>query len=609
MDKNTLFKLSAKSIAAAAMSAAILGGAIDANAVKAYPRPITYTQPDGSVVTVKTVGDEFNHASYTVDGYMLIATESGTLTYAQLDADGNPVASDIVARDLAFRTASDRAFLASLNSDKIETARQRNAKRTARSQATATRALGDTPKYIFSGTPFPCTGSPRACVILVSYADNDFSMENPQEFYDNMLNGENFTEYKAVGSAREYMRYNSNGLFTPHFDVLGPVKLKSPMSFYGGNDSRGNDKNPQYMAIEACEALDDTVDFSVYDHDGDGMIDNVFVIYAGYGEADSQGRPSTVWPHSMDISDLKLGEKFIFDGVELNRYGCTMEVSGIYRRPDGIGTFVHEFSHVLGLPDLYNTISSYDDTTPGEWNILDSGPYNAEGVAPPNYSAHERYALNWIEPIVLDKDGTYTMEALDKSNTAYIIRTDKPDEFFLLENRQKNNYDASLPNHGMLVWHVDFLQKIWDNNTVNNTKSHHYVDLVCADNRKGSSSYSGDSYPGKSGNTAFGATTSPALKTWTNKVPIGVEITDIKETALGEISFNVITANGSGVETVGIDGIVLNGRTLSASSSARVYNAAGALCGTLDAQRTLTLDAPGLYIIATGDHTAKVMVK
>lgn len=602
---------STKHLASALMAFSLLSYCADASAVKANPRPMSYTQPDGTTITVVKHGDEFHHATYTEDGFMLIPNEAGALTYAVLDAQGIPTASNMVAKDITLRTSAEIAFIQGIDRQLIQEAdntmaSQRLAKKYP---AVQHRAIGDTPTYLFSGNPFPCTGSPRACVILVSYSDLDFSMKDPADYFDRMLNGETFTEYGALNSAREYFKFNSNNLFQPHFDVLGPVKLKSPMSFYGGNDSQGYDKNPHYMAIEACEALDETVDFSVYDHNKDGYIDNIFIFYAGYGEADTQNRPNTVWPHSMDIADLKMGEKFIFDGVELNRYACSMEIDGSYRRPDGIGTFVHEFSHVLGLPDLYNTQNGSDTTTPGQWSVLDSGPYNAEGVCPPNYSAHERYALNWMEPIVITKEGEYTIEPISLSNQAYLIPTAKTTEFFLLENRQLNDFDKSLPGHGMLAWHVDFVQQKWDQNVVNNTRTHHYVDLVCADNRKGSSSYAGDSFPGTSHKTEFSSTSTPALKGWTS-TPIGIDITDITETPDGLIKFKASGPNlSSSVAGIATQGWSINGRTITSDTEAKAYNLAGTLCGTASAGRPLTLDLPGMYIISTAKGNAKVLVK
>ena len=171
------------------------------------------------------------------------------------------------------------------------------------------------------------------------------------------------------------------------------------MSYYGENDYRGDDSNPQKMAIEACQQLDATVDFSEYDRDNDGYIDNVYIFYAGRGEA-SGGSSSTVWPHSWEVSAVE-SQTYYFDNVILNRYACGNEWEG--DKPDGVGTFIHEFSHVLGLPDLYST--SYSSAfTPGSWSAMDYGPYNNNGCTPPLYSVFEicsrldnSYRIGWTK--------------------------------------------------------------------------------------------------------------------------------------------------------------------------------------------------------------------
>ena len=140
------------------------------------------------------------------------------------------------------------------------------------------------------------------------------------------------------------------------------------------------------MVIEACRQLNPEIDFSQYDLDNDQYIDNVFIFYAGQGEA-SGGSSDCVWPHSWEVEIAEMGSQHIFDNVHLNRYACSNEwelsALGYGYRPVGIGTFIHEFSHVMGLPDLDSTQYVEDTFTPGAWSVMDYGPYNNYGCTPP----------------------------------------------------------------------------------------------------------------------------------------------------------------------------------------------------------------------------------
>ncbi|MCM1377404.1 MAG: M6 family metalloprotease domain-containing protein [Clostridium sp.] len=579
--------------------AAIMGAtALTSGAVKATPRPITVAQPDGSELTIRVMGDERFHAAYTLDGDLIMRNAEGYFCYATIGADGYPEASTMRVNPLVkpLFGAADRE-----NIDKA-LARKR-------------QAIGDKPKYIFSGNPFPTTGEPHALVILVEYSDKSFSMKNPQEFFNNELNGENFTEYGATGSARDYFIRNSNGLFKPTFDVYGPVKLKNSMSYYGKNDYwTEEDMHPEEMVEEALTALDPTVDFSQYDHDGDGYIDNIYIFYAGYGEADSY-KADTIWPHSADLIDFDLPELPQVDGVYANRYGMSNEVDYSYRRPDGIGTFVHEFSHVMGLPDLYHTEDSSNLYTPGDWSVLDSGPYNDQGRTPPNYSIHERYAMNWMEPQVLKYTGDYTLQPIDVSNAGYIIPTEKADEFYLLECRHLEGNDKFIPNAGMLVWHIDFDQDIWDQNKVNNNKNHQYVDLIEADNKTNtqkSDNSKGDSFPGTSNVTSFSFSTKPALKSWAGK-DLGVALSNIKLNEDGTVSFHLEGETPStGVEAISGESNVYSYQGViycNCETPANVYDLTGCRIGDVSAQSPLQTPAAGLYIVTLPTGSVKIMTR
>jgi len=497
--------------------------AFTAMAVPAKPGLLTVTQADGSALQVRLMGDEHSHFYLSEDGYLL-ANDNDIYYYADVDDAGAIVRSNIRAVDARLRDGVARNYLQKVDMNRVYTAMSR---RDAGRRRSPMRAPG-----LFSGAHFPAMGEQKAIVILVEYTDVKMSLDDARDYFDRMLNERGFSDYGGTGSAVDFFEESSMGRFRPQFDVYGPVTLANEMAYYGGNNWSGDDLRPEQMIIEACQKLDDTVDFSEYDRDGDGFIDNVFVFYAGRGEA-SGGSSNTIWPHSWNITSAT-SVPYFFDGVQLDRYGCSNEWEG--SRPDGVGTFVHEFSHVMGLPDLYAT--SYTSAfTPGSWSALDYGPYNNDGCTPPLYSAFERYALGWIDPLPIDGPVNATLNPIG-TNQAGIIRTAKDNEYFLIENRQQTGWDTYIPGHGMLIWHIDYNSSVWDSNRVNNTASHQYVDIEEADGTQSEYSRDGDAFPGTKGKTSFTDDTAPSMKTWSGQ-RLGLPITDIAESADGIITFKV----------------------------------------------------------------------
>lgn len=543
------------------LAAGIALGAASAFAVPAKPTPVKFTQPDGTEIMVQLRGDERHHWYQTEDGYLL-ANIDNTFYYAGVDASGNIVNSSLEAHPAGMRSETERAYLKNVDMSRVtaalkeqrmrsprlrsENAIHRKAAQKARASQKA-EAASATPadvsnyygKGLFPGTHFPNKGEQKGLVILVEYQDVKFTDpaanygNDVNSYFNEMLNGETFTKFGATGSVRQWFLDNSAGQFQPQFDVYGPVTLPNNMAYYGGNDiTTGEDINPQMMAVHACQILDDTVDFSQYDRDSDGYIDNAYIIFAGRGEA-SGGSADTVWPHSWNVSAGSYSE-YIFDGVILDRYGCSNEWEG--NKPDGIGTFMHEFSHVMGLPDIYPT--EYTDAfTPGDYCVMDYGNYNNDGCTPPNYGIFERNALGWMKPAQLtgDEFKSYTINPISEMD-GYVIATNRADEFFLVENRQMTGWDRFIPGHGMLLWHIDYASNIWTINAVNNNADHQYVDIMEADGIRTKDSRAGDTFPGTRNVTAVTHRTSPALRTWAG-VNIKVPMKNIAETD-GIITFD-----------------------------------------------------------------------
>ena len=333
------------------------------------------------------------------------------------------------------------------------------------------RRVGTIDKSVFQGTK-------KAIVILAQYTDKKFTADNSLDLYKKAINGINYKDGDFRGSVRDYFRAQSNGQFDIDFDVVGVCPLKYPYSHYGKNV--GDDEPNTYeMIVEACQwAHNNGTDFSKYDWNGDGKVDQVYVIYAGLGEADG-GTTNTVWPHMFYLSAYEgteyYGKGLTLDGVTIDTYACGPELQGDGRN-NGVGTFCHEFSHCMGFPDLYDYNSSWFGM--GYFDLMDSGSYNGEGYLPAGYSAAEKSDCGWIEL----KDMTNITETVNvtdmapqtQNGDAYIIKNKgNENEYFVVEYRAKDGWDAEIPGEGIMITHIDFDQDIWDYNTAN-TKGQYY---------------------------------------------------------------------------------------------------------------------------------------
>lgn len=509
--------------------------ALMAGAVPAKRGIQTVTQPDGTTIEIRAVGDEHMHFLTTADGYLLKKDANGYWNYGRIDVNGRLVSTGIVARGPENRSQTDLTSLQNIktvNATELMATRRKNApSRAGMFRSNAQNGMGR-----FT-SDFPREGDVKALVILVEYSDVKFKLSDPKSYFSNLLNQKGFSEYGGTGSATDYFLEMSMGKFRPQFDLYGPVTLPQKRSYYGGNDSQDNDMYPEMMLVHAAQILDPDVDFSQYDMDNDGYVDNVYIFYAGLGEASASWDEDAVWPHSWALSSANKSVKV--DGKIIDSYACSNEWEG--NRPDGVGTFVHEFSHVMGLPDLYTTDYSDAETlTPGAWSVMDYGPYNNDGRTPPAYSVYERNAMGWIDLKELSEPENVSLGYIAETNEGCIIQTGIDNEFFLLENRQQEGWDTYVPGHGMLIWHIDYNQYVFDSNEVNNSVSHQYVDIVEANNRADNevaSVMAGYPWPGTSNKTEFTSKTTPALKTWSGK-SIDVPLTSIAEKN-GIISFDV----------------------------------------------------------------------
>lgn len=325
--------------------------------------------------------------------------------------------------------------------------------------------------------------APRGAIILVSYKDKAFQESN--EEMTQWAMGETYTYNGATGSIHQYFYDQSWGQYDMEIDVYGPVTVSQNAAYYGENNWNGDDKHPDQLVKEACQlAHEQGADFSKYDSDGDGKVDWVVILYAGKGEADG-GATNTIWPHQYELSYT--GMSFKLDGKTIDHYCCLNELDGQTNERCGIGTFCHEFSHIMGLPDFYVTVNGPTHRTMVNWDIMDYGPYNNNGNTPPNYSAYERWFMGWMKPRQLTAPANVTLRVLHDYKDAILLcegehnldgLNPNPATFYLLEARNKEGWDFYLPGAGMMITKIQYSKSKWMDNTVNNNSTNMGVDLI-----------------------------------------------------------------------------------------------------------------------------------
>lgn len=587
-------------------------------AVPAKRTPRIVTQPDGTQLSIILTGDENFHYYQTLDGVALAQRSDGGYCYAILDGEVL-TAGTILAHNKNDRNDTEIQYI-STNAAQPDLlaniASQRITKRNALRISRAASRLKKTPSKV--GQTAGVTGERKGLVILVNFKNKSFRSNNTREAFDNLFNQTGYSSNGNFGSVHDYFYDQSYGKFNLAFDVIGPVTVSQNMSYYGGNTINGDDSNPAEMVYEACMLADAEVNFADYDWDDDGEVDQVYLIYAGYSEA-SGADDDCIWPHEWNLNSANI--RLTLDGVKVNTYGCSSELYGTSgTKMDGIGTPCHEFSHCLGLPDLYDTSGSSDSNYGmDEWSLMDYGCYGGDGFCPVGYTSYERMVSGWLTPTVLNEATTITeMKAITDAEEAYIIYNDKyNDEYYLLENRQLSNWDKYAPNSGMLVIHVDYDATVWAQNAVNNTKNRQRCTVIAADNSYyginayGASDSYGDTYPGTSKNTELTNTSKPAAKLYRfNYDPeypndeskckklMSKPITEITEDVkTGDISFKFMGGSDtpSSIKSV---------TALSPKEIVNVFSTDGRLLRTTTYDNWHSNLPAGVYVLRTSDGTA-----
>ena len=473
------------------------------HAVPADPKPFIVTQPDGTTLTMVAVGDEFQHGFTTLDGLTVEKGSDGYVYYRTANGLSQVKAHDVAGRNTA-ETAFINANLEQLNFGAQITAKTRQLRASARNKASKV-----------GSTQVPTTGSPRVPIILVEYADK--AMANSKTKFEDHYKTGNKSVFK-------YFSDQSNEQYTPQFDVYGIYTLDNNREYYGGNvyDSNGNrnDQGLGRMVEQAITKAGDEIDWSKYDNDGDGEADVCIVVYAGVGEAQASSTvPESIWPCQWSLNaaqyygygDIGAMQR---NGVTINRFAVFNELNGSNDNGttlDGIGTFCHEFSHCLGLPDFYDTAYG-GHYGMGYWSLMCSGCYNGvqiSGDTPVGYSAYEKNFMGWLNYIEAQENNQYTLPVSNSGNDMAVrIKALNNNEYFILENRRKQGWDQCIRGEGVLITHFTYMADRWSGNTPNN-EDVQLATIIPADGTLSSYNESTDPY-GKN-NHEFTATSNPAM--------------------------------------------------------------------------------------------------
>ena len=592
----------------------LLFAAMTAGAVKMKPGINIIKQTDGTTITVRAYGDEDLSYFLASDGTLLY--QEGTNFYiAGVKADGTLYSTGVLAHEPSMRTIKEISAIKAQNAKAFYNSMETQAK------ANKVRREPMTP----DNSLLPSLGKHKIPVILVEFSDVEFSVENPKATFDKYLNGKELFNKETdpemgqnYASVAKYFKDMSFGKFEPEFEVYGPVNLGKPLATYGAGYS--SEENMGLLLTDACTAVDDEVDFTQYDSNDDGNIDLIYIIYAGFSQSIAGNSTDCIHPKSGYLSLAKS-----FDGMDVKRYGVNNELNGTPADQangpiiNGIGLFCHEFSHCMGLPDLYPKSGSIAEACINQnmdyWSLMDAGEYTANGYRPTAYTAWERERLGWMEIGTLTGPSNVELKSLDEGGAAFRIYNDKDEtghEYYIVENVQNNGWNKNLFGNGLMVTHVDYLSSQFSLGgcKVNNTGGHPRMHVMAADGmfvpeyflgstiedsyitflkehnadlvaKYGGQVFSiedykaeaaGDLFPGTSNATSLTDDSQP-MKAWTyNGETMGKPITDItNDTEKGIVSFKFM---GGGEPVDGINEVTVNKTT-----DSRVYSISGTYMG------------------------------
>ncbi len=498
-------------------------------AVPATPRPVVRTMADGTEQEVLLWGDE--NGSY-------LTTLAGERIAGSFVGDGSATVLQKARQEIWLKENGGAS--AGLEDTNLRFENTTLGIENANSGNENTDGAGSVqcaPQNTMRSYYVPRTGKVRIPVVLVNFTDLQFTLENAREQFDALYNTNGGSNPNATGSVSGYYAASSDSALNLVFDVYGPYDLSHDMAYYGGNTKTSHAQRGSQLVQEAASLASNAgVDFSQYDANGDGYIDNLSIVVAGYNEAEG-GPADAIWPYYSELTSSTT-----YSGKRLRGYLMISEYrSSGGKIQAGIGTYCHEFGHALGLPDLYDTEQSSRYTV-GSWDVMCAGCYNNNGSTPPTYTAFERFVMGWLVPEQLTQRSNYVLDPIESANKAYLIAdtthnmdvmTPDPSEYFLIENRQQVGWDAgrsALVSTGLLVSHITFSSSTWNWNTFNNGSILGYA-IVSANNQSPTSSTAADVFPGSGHITLW----QPTLNS--GSVLAEQTISNIVQLADGAVSF------------------------------------------------------------------------
>ena len=537
---------------------------IPAMAVKSYPSRVLVRQSDGSTLTVKIHGDEFFSYTTTIDGYIIAQKSDGFYYYADYRS--------------GVRHISDLRVTVGANETKSNNIALNSYTKAISISPDVEKALRDkSMKHFFDGANIVSTAysslsssarlsSHNALILLVQFSDVKFNVSNPKEHFDQMINGANYTENGATGSAKQYFNDNLGSTFNTSFDISDVITLSHDMAYYGANGDEEKDTRIINFIEESCEKADQKgINFAKYDNDGDGYVDNVFIYFAGYNEAEGGG-DNSIWPHKWTIQN----EKFTLDNVIISSYACASELRlGTGESPSGIGVFCHEFGHILGLVDAYDTNYSVEGSSEGLWgtlSLMDRGCYNNNGCTPPYLTAYEKemifdkYHSSSLPYSITDisSGNEYSIKSSNNYSEYLRFQTSVSGEYFLMEVRtpKAGNWDEFIGGEngeecgGLLIYHIDKSENNagmlkadvrWSNNCINAYSEHQCADVVEASNN--AANVSDVFFPGTYNVNNLNINSTPSFIEWSGK-SLGISLENIIYSN-GQVTFDVVSDSAS----------------------------------------------------------------
>lgn len=498
---------------------------------------LSVTQPDGTCLNMVKGGDEWLSYYLTDDGHVVAGNGALGFCYATAWSESGWTVSDVAAHDSDNRDIAEQQWLAANGMTELEA--QTAGAKSRKSLATRKIGVSDNPK---GDLVYP--------IVLVEFSDLEFSVTNAVDTFNAQFNKEGFAGGSARGSVRDYFMAQSKNIYRPTFNIVGKIKLPKTKAYYGAHSGSSNDSHTFELAREVVSRLQNSgTDLSQY-VDKTGGVPIVGIVFAGMGENSSWDEDalwSSFYPTKFTSNGVQVNSYLVVNEImpSLSRNAETSKVDTLYNI-EGIGTFCHEFSHFLGLPDFYNTYNSSSMVAMSLWSIMDYGQYYRNGATPVGYTAYEKNFMGWMKIDTLQTEKqVVNINALGAENeNAYYIFNDNDRskcEYWILENRQPSTWYPAALGSGMLVVHVDYLSSSWSNNTVNTSSSHKRMSFIAADNdikfetASKPADYKGDLFPGTTGNTRLSDETTPNFQQF-NGTSVGKYLTNITDTN-GIVSF------------------------------------------------------------------------